>query len=154
MGIAVTLGIGLFVGITLAFLLVWGLRESSRRRTRRNLASAFIGEIAAALREIEISNVDSALERLCVEFDDQTVADVPELELPRFTVYETGADKLNWYPSPLPRRIAYVVERLESLPHDLAVLKAKTPSSLEERESEARIIRTELKEVLAMADET
>ena len=88
MGIEVILGISVSVGVALAFLLALALRESERRRARRNLASAFIGEIAAALREIEISNVVSAVESLCVQFDDRTVADLPSFELPHFAIYE------------------------------------------------------------------
>ena len=154
MGIEVTLGIGISVGVTLAVLLAWGLRESERRRARRNLASAFIGEITAALREIEISNVVSGVESLCVQFDDRAVAELPKLELPHFAVYETAADKLNWFPSPLLRMIAYVVERLESLPHDVTALNGNSSSTIGEREGKARIMSAELKEVLVKADET
>ena len=154
MGIEVILGISVSVGVALAFLLALALRESERRRARRNLASAFIGEIAAALREIEISNVVSAVESLCVQFDDRTVADLPSFELPHFAIYEASADKLTCFPSPLPRRIAYVIERLESLPHDLTALNGKSSSSLGEREGKARIMSAELREVLVMADET
>lgn len=153
MSVEIALGIGFATGGAIVFLLAWSLRAIARRRARRNLASAFIGEIVAALREIELSGVEAALDSALSRAEGGKYFDIPELVLPHFSIYEADAGKLDWFAAPLPRKIAYVVERLESLPHDLSVLKRETVAAHGSRKDKVRLVQDDLTNVLAMADD-
>src|SRR4029453_14140049 len=63
----------------------WGLHRLTHRREIRNLASAFVGEIAVILHLIETHDVVSMLEK-ALDASDGLVS-LPNLTLPPFTIY-------------------------------------------------------------------
>ena len=101
-----------------------GARHSlTHRREIRNLASAFVGEIAAVLHLIETHDVVSMLER-ALDAPDRAAA-LPNLTLPPFTIYTVDAARLDELPFPAPRKIAYFYAQIASIQDDLARLAAE-----------------------------
>ena len=88
-----------------------------------NLASAFVGEIAAVLHLIETHDVVSMLER-ALDAPDRAAA-LPNLTLPPFTIYTVDAARLDELPFPAPRKIAYFYAQIASIQDDLARLAAE-----------------------------
>ena len=101
----VALGFSIFAAGLLILLAAWGFYGVSRRRQRRRLASAFVGEMVAVLREIELQEIEGNLERFTA-FAKPGVPK-PKLSLPEFVIYHAAADKLDYFAEPLPRKIAY-----------------------------------------------
>jgi hypothetical protein len=83
----------------------WSLHSLTHRREIRNVASAFVGEIAAILHLIETHDVVSMLEK-ALDASDCAVA-LPNLTLPPFTIYTADAARLDELPLSAPRKIAY-----------------------------------------------
>lgn len=105
---------------------------SARGRSRRNLASAFIGEIVAAMDSIEecaeIKRLESARSG-----GNESPIDFHDFHLPRFAVYEANANQLGLFNPPLPRELAYFYTRLGALPKRLRELTS--PASISEEET-------------------
>lgn len=103
---------------------------SPRRRDRRNLASAFVGEIVAAMEAVADHSEVKRLQLV------QTVAcaspfDFSDFKLPKLAVYETNAAKLSLFNAPLPRELSYFCTQLTDLPQRLRALKPSAASSAE-----------------------
>ena len=131
----------------------WSLHSLTHRRQIRNLASAFVGEIAAILHLIETHDVVSMLERALVA-SDSAVA-LPSLTLPPFTIYTADAARLGELPLPAPRKIAYFYAQIASIQDDLTRL-AREPSSggpAVGRTERIRRVLTELNDALYLGDD-
>src|SRR5262245_6090725 len=101
----------------------WSLHSLTHRREIRNLASAFVGEIAAILHLIETHDVVAMLEQ-ALDASDRAAA-LPNLTLPPFTIYTVDAARLDELPFPTPRKIAYFYAQIASIQDDLARLAAE-----------------------------
>jgi hypothetical protein len=131
----------------------WSLHSLTHRREIRNLASAFVGEIAAILHLIETHDVVSMLER-ALDASDRAAA-LPSLTLPPFTIYTVDAGRLDQLPFPAPRKIAYFYVQVASIQDDLARLAAepvpKGPAG--GRLDRIRCVLAELNDALALGDD-
>lgn len=101
----------------------------ARRRDRRNLASAFIGEIAAAMESVE-EHIGRRLEGAASR-DGEPPFDFDDFQLPRLAVYEANVGHLTLFNAPLPRELSYFYTRLAALPARLRALKPSSSSSAE-----------------------
>ena len=110
------------------------------RRARRNLASAFVGEIAAVLRAIERNPVlqdrDSGL------VGDTAAAECVS-ELPHVVIYEANAAHLDLFNAPLPRELTYFYTRVSALAERLHALAAPGALSSKTRADYVRLARTD-----------
>jgi hypothetical protein len=131
----------------------WSLHNVTHRREIRNLASAFVGEIAAILHLIETHDVVSMLEK-ALDASDR-VAAVPNLTLPPFTIYTVDAARLDKLPFPTPRKIAYFYAQIASVHDDLAHLAAEPvlDGAAEGRRGRIQSALAELNDALALGDD-
>jgi len=129
------------------------LHNLTHRREIRNLASAFVGEIAAILHLIETHDVVSMLEK-ALDASDR-VAAVPNLTLPPFTIYTVDAARLDELPFPAPRKIAYFYAQIASIADDLARLAAEPvrEGAAGGRLARIRCVLAELNDALALGDD-
>jgi hypothetical protein len=130
----------------------WSLHNLTHRREIRNLASAFVGEIAAILHLIETHEVVAMLEQ-ALEASDRATA-LPNLTLPPFTIYTVDAGRLDELPFPAPRKIAYFYAQIASVQDDLARLAVEPvpEGSAGGRRGRIRCVLTELNDALALGD--
>ena len=131
----------------------WSLHNLTHRREIRNLASAFVGEIAAILHLIETHDVVSMLEKALDA--SHRVAAVPNLTLPPFTIYTVDAARLDQLPFPAPRKIAYFYAQIASIQDDLACLAAEPvrEGAAGGRLGRIRCVLAELNDALALGDD-
>lgn len=131
----------------------WSWHSLTHRREIRNLASAFVGEIAAVLHLIETHDVVSMLER-ALDAPDRAAA-LPNLTLPPFTIYTVDAARLDELPFPAPRKIAYFYAQIASIQDDLARLAAEPvpEGPAGGRLGRIRSVLTELNDALALGDD-
>jgi len=108
---------------------------SAHGRSRRNLASAFIGEIVAAMDSLEECAQIKQLARTRTGGNEIPI-DFHDFDLPRFAVYEANASQLGLFNPPLPRELAYFYTRLGALPKRLRGLTS--PASISEEEARRR----------------
>lgn len=86
-----------------------------RSRSRRGLASALIGEIAAVIESMEAFEEVRKLESM--EFGAKEHLDeLAAFTLPKFSVYESNADRLDFFDAALQRKIAYFFTLPVALP--------------------------------------
>jgi hypothetical protein len=137
----------------MASLSKWSLHSLTHRREIRNLASAFVGEIAAILHLIETHDVVSILEKALDAPDSGGV--LPTLTLPPFTIYTVNAARLDELPFPAPRKIAYFYAQIASIRDDLTRVATEpvTESSADSRTKRIRCVLTELNDALALGDD-
>ena len=131
----------------------WSLHSLAHRREIRNLASAFVGEIAAILHLIETHDVVSMLEK-ALDASDRAAA-LPSLTLPPFTIYTVDAGRLDQLPFPAPRKIAYFYAQIASIQDDLARLAAEpVPEGVAGgRRGRIQCVLAELNDALALGDD-
>jgi hypothetical protein len=99
-----------------------------RSRSRRGLASALIGEIAAVIDDMEGFEEVRMLENREIGAD-QHLDELNAFTLPNFAVYESNADRLDLFDAATQRQIAYFFTRAGSLAghlHALASTKNKS----------------------------
>jgi hypothetical protein len=85
-----------------------------RTRSRRGLASALIGEIAAVLDGMERFEEVRKLEEMEIGAEEN-LDELGAFTLPRFSVYESNADRLNLFDAAIQRQIAYFFTSAGSL---------------------------------------
>ena len=131
----------------------WSLHSLTHRREIRNLASAFVGEIAAILHLIETHDLVSILEKALDASDSEGA--LPTLMLPPFTIYKADAARLDDLPFPAPRKIAYFYAQIASIRDDLTLLatQAGPKCSAGSRTKRIRCVLTELNDALALGDD-
>ena len=101
-----------------------------RSRSRRGLASALIGEIAAVIDSIEGFEEVRKLEDM--EFGaEEHLDELAAFTLPKFSVYESNADRLDFFDAAIQRKIAYFFTRAGGLAGHLHAL-ASTKNELKE----------------------
>lgn len=148
MMLAVIVGTSIVLGSTLMTLLWAAWRGATRRAERRSLASALTGEIVAVLRAVEMENPG----QVNLPSGDAAETRPPHLVLPRFTVYEANAGKLDHFAVPLPRKITYFFDRMGTLAQECGTI-AKLTSDETARIKHCREMRDDLKTTLDLADE-
>jgi hypothetical protein len=124
---------------------------SARGRNRRNLASAFVGEIAAAMEAVE-EHAEAKRLYLLVSSENKTPPDLRDLQLPKLTIYETSAGRLSLFDAPLPGELSYFYTRLTALPGRLRALRSSNPSSTEEMKQRAREAIAEIEQTMDLGE--
>jgi len=92
-----------------------------RSRSRRGLASALIEEIAAVIDGMEGFEEVRKLEDMELGAEEH-LDDLGAFTLPRFSVYESNADRLDLFDAATQRQIAYFFARAGSLAGHLHAL--------------------------------
>ena len=120
------------------------------RRARRNLASAFVGEIAAVLRAIEQNPAlqDHALGLVAESSDTECVA-----ELPHVVVYEANAGHLDMFDAPLPRELTYFYTRVSALSERLRALASPSNLSNQARSEFIHLAQVDARRAEVLGDE-
>jgi hypothetical protein len=85
-----------------------------RSRSRRGLASALIGEIAAVIDSMEGFEEVRKLEEMEIGADEH-LDELTAFTLPKFSVYESNAGRLDLFDASTQRQIAYFFTRAGSL---------------------------------------
>jgi hypothetical protein len=101
-----------------------------RRRSRRGLASALIGEIAAVIEGMEGFEEVRKLEDMEIGADEH-LDELSAFTLPKFSVYESNADRLDLFDAAVQRQIAYFFTRAGSLTGYLHALASTKKESKE-----------------------
>ncbi len=99
-----------------------------RSRSRRGLASALIGEIAAVIESMERFEEVRKLEGMEIGAEEN-LDELGAFTLPAFSVYESNADRLDLFDASVQRQIAYFFTSAGSLAghlHALASTKKET----------------------------
>jgi hypothetical protein len=109
---------------------------SARARNRRNVASAFVGEVVAAMETIE-EHADIRRLRRFQSGAQDALPDFSDFQLPTLTVYETNIGQLTLFDAPLPRELTYFYTRFMALPIRLRMLKS--PESLSTEDIKERV---------------
>jgi hypothetical protein len=101
-----------------------------RSRSRRGLAAALIGEIAALIDDMEGFEEVRKLEDMETGADEH-LDELGAFTLPRFSVYESNADRLDLFDATTQRRIVYFFTRAGSLAGHLHALASTDKESKE-----------------------
>lgn len=97
-------------------------------RSRRGLAAALIGEVTAIIEDMEGFEEVRRLEDKDIGADEH-LDELSAFTLPKFSVYEANADRLNLFDAPTQRRIAYFFTRAGGLAGHLHALASTTNQS-------------------------
>ena len=111
-----------------------------RTRLRRGLASALIGEIAAVLDGMERFEEVRKLEDMAIGAEEN-LEELGAFVLPRFSIYESNADRLDLFDASLQRQISYFFTFAGSLSghlHAVASTKQEGTESSKQRAIEAQ----------------
>ncbi len=92
-----------------------------RSRSRRGLASALIGEIAAVIESMERFEEVRKLEGMAIGAEEN-LDELGAFTLPAFSVYESNADRLDLFDASVQRQIAYFFTSAGSLAGHLHAL--------------------------------
>src|SRR5882724_13673883 len=99
-----------------------------RSRSRRGLASALIGEIAAVIDGMEGFEEVRKLEGMEIGAEEH-LDELNAFALPKFSVYESNAGRLDLFDAAVQRQIAYFFTRAGSLAgHLYAIASIRTES--------------------------
>jgi hypothetical protein len=101
-----------------------------RSRSRRGLASALIGEIAAIIDDMEGFEEVRKLEDMDIGADEH-LDELSAFTLPKFSVYESNADRLDLFDAAIQRQIAYFFTRAGCLAGHLHALASTRDESKE-----------------------
>ena len=119
-------------------------------RSRRGLASALIGEIAAVIDSMEGFEEIRKLEDM--EFGaEEHLDELAAFTLPKFSVYESNADRL--FDAALQRKIAYFFTRAGGLAGHLHALASTKDESKELCKQHAIDAQKEINCLLELADD-
>src|SRR5580692_4734512 len=111
-----------------------------RSRSRRGLASALIVEIAAIIDDMEGFEEVRKLEDMDIGADEH-LDELGAFALPKFSVYESNADRLDLFDVAVQRQITYFFTRAGSLAdhmHALALTKTETKESCKQHAIDAQ----------------
>jgi hypothetical protein len=101
-----------------------------RSRSRRGLASALIGEIAAIIDDMEGFEEVRKLEDMEIGADEH-LDELGAFTLPRFSIYESNVDRLDLFDGATQRQIAYFFTRAGGLVGHLHALASTRNESKE-----------------------
>ena len=99
-----------------------------RSRSRRGLASALIGEIAAIIEDMEGFEEVRKLEDMTIGADEH-LDELGAFELPKFSLYESNVDRLGLFDTATQRQIAYFFTRAGGLVGHLHALASTRDES-------------------------
>jgi hypothetical protein len=151
MDVGTVIPVGLVLSVV-AGLFCWAaLMRLERRRIRRNVASALVGEIAAVLEAIDARKVVDLFGRAAQLGDDRAGAVVP-FDLGPFSAYEANAGRLDIFDAPLPRKIAFLFSGFHDLAHESVEFQSPRLVPEVRRERAARLARVGA-ELLELADD-
>jgi hypothetical protein len=123
-----------------------------RSRSRRGFASALIGEIAAVIDGMEGFEEVRMLEDM--EFGAKEHLDeLAAFTLPKFSVYESNADRLDLFDAALQRKIAYFFTRAGGLAGHLHALASTKNESKELCKQHAIDAQKEINDLSELADD-
>jgi hypothetical protein len=123
-----------------------------RSRSRRGLASALIGEIAAVIDSMEGFEEVRKLEDM--EFGaEERLDELVAFTLPKFSVYESNADRLDYFDAALQRKIAYFFTRAAGLAGHLHALASTKNESKELCKQHAIDAQKEINGLSELADD-
>jgi hypothetical protein len=123
-----------------------------RRRDRRNLASAFAGEIAAAIEAVAEHPEVRRLQLVQTSAGERPF-DFSHFKLPKLAVYEANADKLSLFDAPLPRELSYFYTRLADLPQRLLAVKPPGTLPAEDLKSRTKSAIDEITQTMTLGDD-
>jgi len=101
-----------------------------RSRSRRGLASALIGEIAAVIDGMEGFEEIRKLEDMEIGAEEH-LNELGAFTLPKFSIYESNADRLDLFDAAIQRQIAYFFASAGSLAGHLHALASTKKESTE-----------------------
>ena len=123
-----------------------------RSRSRRGLASALIGEIAAVIDSMEGFEEVRKLEDM--EFGaEEHLDELGAFTLPKFSVYESNADRLDLFDAALQRKIVYFFTRAGGLAGHLHALASTKNESKELCKQHAIDAQKEINGLSELADD-
>ena len=123
-----------------------------RSRSRRGLASALIGEIAAVIDSIEGFEEVRKLEDMEFEAEEH-LDELAAFTLPKFSVYESNADRLDFFDAAIQRKIAYFFTRAGGLAGHLHALASTKNESKELCKQHAIDAQREINSLSELADD-
>src|SRR4029077_13734096 len=123
-----------------------------RSRSRRGLASALIGEIAAIIDDMEGYEEVRKLEDMEIGADEH-IDELGVFTLPKFSVYESNADRLDLFDASIQRQIAYFFTRAGSLAGHLHAFASTRKESKELCSQHAIDARKEINGLLELGDD-
>lgn len=123
-----------------------------RSRARRGLASALIGEIAAVIDCMEGFEEIRKLEGM--EFGaEEHLDELGAFALPKFSVYESNADRLDLFDGATQQQIAYFFTRAASLAGHLHALASTNNDSRELCRQHAMAAQKEINGLSELGDD-
>ncbi|HLX16703.1 MAG TPA: hypothetical protein VKS24_16045 [Bradyrhizobium sp.] len=123
-----------------------------RTRSRRGLASALIGEIAAVIEGMEGFEEVRKLESMETGAEEN-LDELGAFALPRFSVYESNADRLDLFDASLQRQITYFFTSAGSLAGHLHALASTNKESTELCKKHAIDARREINGLSELGDD-
>jgi hypothetical protein len=120
--------------------------------SRRGLASALIGEIAAVIEGMEGFEEIRKLEAMEIGAE-QHLDELGAFTLPKFSVYESNADRLDLFDAAIQRQIAYFFTRAGSLSGHLHALALANKGSTELCNQHAVDAQKEINCLLELGDD-
>jgi hypothetical protein len=122
------------------------------RSRRRGLASALIGEIAAVIDSMEGFEEVRKLEDM--EFGaEEHLDELAAFTIPKFSIYESNADRLDVFDAALQRKIAYFFTRAGGLAGHLHALASTKNESKELCKQHAIDAQKEINGLSELADD-
>jgi hypothetical protein len=123
-----------------------------RDRLRRGLASALIGEIAAVIDGMEGFEEVRKLEAMEIGADEH-LDELSAFTLPRFSVYESNADRLDLFDAAVQRQIVYFFTRAGSLAGHLHAIASIRNESKEACRQHAIDAQNEINSLSQLGDD-
>src|SRR5258708_8089965 len=114
-----------------------------RRRLRRGLAAALIGEIAAVIDGMEGFEEVRKLEGMEIGADEH-LDELGAFRLPKFSVYEPNASRLDVFDAAIQRQITYFFTRAGSLARHLHSIASPSNQSRHPSHSHATTPQNEI----------
>ena len=121
------MAMGVFLGGAAVVILAWFVARMERWRRCRNLASAFVGEIASQLSVLETCESSFPLDR-----KRETTNFHSPPKFPAATIYESNSDRLVDFESPIPLEIVRFYCALSVLRSSLADFPLSAQNGQEE----------------------
>jgi hypothetical protein len=123
-----------------------------RSRSRRGLASALIGEIAAIMDDMEGFEEVRKLEDMEIGADEH-LDELSVFTLPKFSVYESNANRLDLFDAAIQRQIVYFFTRAGSLAGHLHAFAPTRNESKELCKQRAIDAQKEINRLLELGDD-
>ena len=122
-----------------------------RARSRRGLALALIGEIAALIDGMERFEEVRKLEDMATGAEEN-LDELGTFALPRFSIYESNADRLDLFDASLQRQISYFFTCAGSLTGHLHALASTKQEARESRKQHAIEAQKEINGLSELGD--